>query len=383
MTPAQRREVAFYDYRHDFLFEEEDLVRIFRETGRRGAFILQPELACFEGNLAVFTDARHALGVANATDALHLALRAAGAGAGDEVIFCSHTMTATAAAIHFAGATPVPVECGADHLIDPAAVAEAITARTRAVLPTQLNGRTANMDALTEIASRHGLVIVEDAAQALGSRFRGQAAGTFGAAGAISFYPAKILGCLGDGGAILTNDGGVYESLLRLRDHGRSADGEIVSWGFNSRLDNLQAAFLDWRLQRLSKVFGRRRELARLYRERLEGLEELKLPPGPDDDPEHLDVFQNYEIEAKRRDALRQFLKASGIGTLIPWGGKAVHQWEGLGFRARLPYIESLFERLLLLPLNPSLTDDDVHIVCDAIVNFYRNPDSHRNEMYT
>jgi dTDP-4-amino-4,6-dideoxygalactose transaminase len=377
MTPArhmvQERAVPFFDYRHDFLSEEEDLVRIFRDTGRRGAFILQPELARFESNLAAFAEARHAVGVANATDALHLALRAVGVGPGDEVIFSSHTMAATAAAIHFTGAVPVPVECGPDHLLDPAAAAEAVTTRTRALLPTQLNGRTADMAALGEIAARHGLRIVEDAAQALGSRFRGRAAGTFGAAGAISFYPAKLLGCLGDGGAILTSDGCIREALLQLRDHGRSTGGEIVSWGFNSRLDNLQAAILDWRLHRFSQAVSRRRELARLYRQRLQGLEELTLPPGPDDDPDHFDVFQNYEIEAAHRDALREFLKARGIGTLVPWGGKAVHQCEGLGFHVHLPYTESLFERILLLPLNLSLTDDDVHVVGDAILKFYRN----------
>src|SRR5580658_2418705 len=297
MTPSrhriEERQVPFFDYRHDFVSEEEELIRIIRDTGRRGAFILQPELARFERNLAAFAGARHAAGVANATDALHLALRAVGVGPGDEVIFCSHTMAATAAAIYFAGAIPVPVECGPDHLIDPDAAAKAVTARTRALLPTQLNGRTANMDSLAELATRHGLVIVEDAAQALGSRFRGQAAGTFGAAGAISFYPAKLLGCLGDGGAVLVNcttlidSAVVHERLLQLRDHGRSAEGEIVSWGFNSRLDNIQAAILDWRLERFSDTLGRRRELARLYRRRLEGTQELILPPGPDDDLDH------------------------------------------------------------------------------------------------
>jgi dTDP-4-amino-4,6-dideoxygalactose transaminase len=382
MTLVQQQTVPFFDYRHDFLAEEEGLVRIFRDIGRRGAFILQDDLARFERNLSAFAGAgnfenRHesifAVGVANATDGLHLALRAVGVGRGDEVIFCSHTMVATAAAIHFAGAVPVPVECGPDHLIDPAAAAAAVTSRTRALVPTQLNGRTANMAELADIAARHGLAIVEDAAQALGSCFRGKAAGTFGAAGAISFYPAKLLGCLGDGGAILTNSVSVHETLLQLRDHGRAADGEIVGWGFNSRLDNLQAAILDWRLERFSQVIARRRELAGQYRQRLEGIEELTLPPGPGGDPDHFDVFQNYEIEAAQRDALREFLKARGIGTLIPWGGKAVHQWEGLGFRVRLPYTESLFARLLLLPMNPSLGDDDVHIVCETIQDFYRS----------
>jgi dTDP-4-amino-4,6-dideoxygalactose transaminase len=316
--------------------------------------------------------AAHAAGVGNATDGLHLALRAAGVKPGDEVIFCSHTMAATAAAIHFAGAIPVPVECGADHLIDAAAAEAAITPRTSALLPTQLNGRTADMHALGRIASRHGLAIVEDAAQALGSRFRGQAAGTFGSAGAISFYPAKVLGCLGDGGAVVSNREDVFERVLQLRDHGRGSDGEIAGWGFNSRLDNLQAAILDWRLARFPLAIERRRDIARIYRERLSGLEELVLPPGPGDDPDHFDVFQNYEIEAARRDQLRDFLQARGIGTLIPWGGKAVHQWERLGLRARLPYTEELFEKLLLLPMNLSLSDDDAGQVCEAVEDFYR-----------
>jgi dTDP-4-amino-4,6-dideoxygalactose transaminase len=377
LTAAGRTAVPFFDYRHGFLSEEEELIEIFRDVGRRGAFILQDDLRRFERHLETLLGARHALGVANATDGLHLALRAAGVGPGDEVIFCSHTMAATAAAIHFAGATPVPVECGADHLIDPASAAEAVTPRTRALLPTQLNGRTANMDALLALAARHGLVIVEDAAQALGARFRGQAAGTFGAAGAISFYPAKVLGCLGDGGAVVTSDAEVYERLEQLRDHGRGAGGEIVSWGLNSRLDNLQAAILDWRLTRFAATVERRRALAALYQERLQGIEQLRLPPGPvelerDGKEEHFDVFQNYEIEAIRRDELRSHLASCGIGTLLPWGGKAVHQWEHLGFHQRLPFTEKLFERVLLLPLNLSLTGSDVEKVCEAIEEFYR-----------
>lgn len=373
---TKRNSIPFFDYRSDFLSEEEDLTRLFRDVGRRGAFILQEDLSRFERNLAAFAGSGYAVGVANATDALHLALRAAGIGSGDKVIFSSHTMAATAAAIHFAGAIPVPVDCGLDHLIDPAAVEEAITPRTRAILPTQLNGRTADMQAIGQIADRHGLLVIEDAAQALGSRFRGHSAGTFGVAGAISFYPAKLLSCLGDGGAILTDDSTVYERLLELRDHGRNPQGDIVGWGFNSRLDNLQAAILDWRLQRFPEAIRRRRELAGIYQQRLEGLETLRLPPPPlpeqDAETGHFDVFQNYEIEADGRDALREFLKARGIGTLLPWGGKAVHQWEGLRLRASLPRTETLFERILLLPMNLSLTDDDVHVVCDEILDFYQ-----------
>jgi dTDP-4-amino-4,6-dideoxygalactose transaminase len=372
MTPTRARAIPFFDYPHLYLSEEEMLLAIVRDVGRRGAFILQQDLVRFEENLARFLGARHSLGVGNATDGLIIALRATGIGTGDEVIFSSHTMVATASAIHFAGGVPVPVECGPDHLIDPSAVEEAVTSRTRAILPTQLNGRTADMVALNAIANKHGLAIIEDAAQALGSQFRGQSAGTFGAAAAISFFPAKVLGCLGDGGAVIANDDFIHDRMTQLRDHGRRSDGEIVSWGLNSRLDNLQAAILDARLKKYPAVIERRRAIARLYRSRLTNLEELKLPPGPDGDPEHFDIYQNYEIEAFQRDGLRAHLQNRGIGTLIQWGGKAVHQWETLGFTERLPFTEKLFERLLLLPLSMSLSDDDVNIVCDAIHAFYR-----------
>ena len=372
MIATQILSIPFFDYPRLFADEEEMLLDIVRDVGRRGAFILQRDLAQFEENLARFLGAKYSLGVANATDGLIIALRASGIRKGDEVIFSSHTMVATASAIHFAQAIPVPVECGPDHLIDPSSVAAAITPRTRAIIPTQLNGRTADMASLQTIANRNGLTIIEDAAQALGSKFRGQCAGTFGAASAVSFFPAKVLGCLGDGGAVITSNAGIHDRMLQLRDHGRRADGEIVSWGLNSRLDNLQAAILDRRLEKYQAVIERRRALARLYRSLLSSLEEIKVPPGPDDDPDHFDIYQNYEIEAVDRDALRTHLKNLGIGTLIQWGGKAVHQWEILGFTEKLPFTEKLFERMLLLPLNMTLADDDVNQVSDAIHDFYR-----------
>jgi len=372
MTPAQTRSIPFFNYPHLFTSEEEELVAIFRDVGRRGAFILQQDLERFERHLAAYLGVKHVLGVANATDGLIIALRAAGLGVDsrEEVIFSSHTMVATASAIHFAGATPVPVECGTDHLIDAASVEAAITPRTRAILPTQLNGRTADMDALRDIARRYGLQIVEDAAQALGSRFDGQCAATFGASAAISFFPAKLLGCLGDGGCVVTNDDSVYDRMLQLHDHGRRADGEIISWGLNSRLDNLQAAILDYRLDSYPLAIERRRELAKLYEARLGGVEALQLPPAPSNG-RHFDVYQNYEIEAQQRNELRDHLKHRGIATIVQWGGKAVHQWPALGFPQRLPFTDALFQRLLLLPMNLSLTDNEAHEVCDAIEDFY------------
>jgi dTDP-4-amino-4,6-dideoxygalactose transaminase len=363
--------VPFFAYPHVFASQQAEFSQIFNDVGGRGAFIMQRDMVDFEEHLATFLGARYSLGVGNATDGLHFAVRAAGVSHGDEVIVSSHTMIATAAAVHFSGAMPVPVECGADHLIDPAAVEAAVTPRTRAIMPTQLNGRTCDMDALQAVADRHGLTIIEDAAQGLGSRFKGRCAGTFGISAAISFYPAKVLGCLGDGGAVITNDKEVYERIYQLRDHGRSTSGEVISWGLNSRLDNLQAAFLDFQLKKYKDVMFRRRQIATLYTERLKDVAEIVLPPAPDSDPDHFDIYQNYEIEAERRDELKAHLKDRGIGTLIQWGGQAVHQLKALGFTQHLPYTDWLFTRMLMIPMNMSLTDDDLHYVCDTIRAFF------------
>jgi dTDP-4-amino-4,6-dideoxygalactose transaminase len=371
MTVQTARAVAFFNYPEVFTSREDEFVEIFREVGRRGAFILQRDLVEFEQSLGNYLGTEYVLGVANATDGLHMAVRAAGIGVGDEVILSSHTMIATAAAVHFAGATPVPVDCGADHLIDAAAVEAAITPRTRAVMPTHLNGRTCDMDALGAVAAKHGLAIIEDAAQALGSRFKGRAAGTFGAGGAISFYPAKVLGCFGDGGAVIAGSKEIYDRLYQLRDHGRSIEGEIESWGLNSRLDNLQAAFLTAQFRDYGDVVRRRRALARMYSERLGNVSELVLPPAPDSDADHFDIYQNYEIEAERRDGLKQFLKDNGVGTLIQWGGQAVHQMKTLGFTQKLEKTDRLFERMLMLPLNMAVTDEDLEYVCDLVRAFY------------
>ena len=163
----------------------------------------------------------------------------------------------------------------------------------------------------------------------------------------------------------------MYERIYQMRDHGRSTSGEIVSWGLNSRLDNLQAAFLDLQLKKYDGVMRRRRQIAALYTERLNGLDEIVLPPAPDSDPDHFDIYQNYEIEAERRDELKIYLKERGIGTLIQWGGQAVHQLKALGFTQNLPSTDRLFSRMLMIPMNISLSDDEVHYVCDTIQGFY------------
>ena len=366
------RKVPFFDYPRLFLDNREEILGIIEDVGRRGAFIMQADLAEFETELATYTAARHSVGVANATDGLELAWLAVGLEKGDEVIISSHTMLATASAIVTAGGTPIPVEIGDDNLIDPDAILAAISPRTVGISPTQLNGRTCNMDKIMKIASDKKLVVVEDAAQALGSSFKGKHAGTFGIAGSFSFFPAKVLGCLGDGGGVVTSDSKIFEKIYQLHDHGRDTNGEIKSWGRNSRLDNLQAAILNKRFSRYAEVVTRRRAIAKIYQEYLVNLQELQLPPKPEENGDHFDVFQNYEIQAERRDELKKYLADRNIGTIIQWGGKGVHQWEGLGFTQQLPKVEKFFEQSLMLPINMFVSDEDVLYVCDAISNFYR-----------
>lgn len=369
----QSRKVPFFDYPKLFIYEREEILRTIEDVGRRGAFIMQSDLIEFEARLSAFVGTNHAVGVGNATDGLELAWMALGLKNGDEVIISSHTMLATASAIKSCGGVPVPVEIGSDNLLDPEAVAAAVTPRTVGISPTQLNGRTCDMDAIMKIASKNHLVVVEDSAQALGSKFNGKHAGTFGIAGVFSFFPAKVLGCLGDGGAVVTHDSNLYEKLFQLHDHGRDPKGEVRSWGRNSRLDNLQAALLNYRFSQYEKVVSRRRAIASLYQLQLGEIEELELPPAPVENSQHFDVYQNYELQADDRDDLRKFLLQRGIGTLIQWGGKGVHQWDGLGFNCKLPKVERFFERCLMLPMNVFLSDDDVLYISEAIRYFYKN----------
>jgi dTDP-4-amino-4,6-dideoxygalactose transaminase len=284
----------------------------------------------------------------------------------------SHTYIATAAAVHFAGANPILVECGDDHLIDPPSIEAAITSRTKCIMPTHLNGRTCNMDAIENIANKHDLLIIEDAAQALGSKYKTKCAGTFGYAGSISLYPAKLLGCFGDGGLLLTNSDDTATRLNLLRDHGRDEKGIVVTWGVNSRLDNINAAICNTKLTIYPGEIERRREIARMYQSQLKGLEDITLPPGPDDDPDRYDCYQNYEVEAGRREDLREYLLNHGISTIIQWAGTPVHQFSGLDLpNFHLPKTDKLFQRCFLLPMNTSLTNSEVNFICEHIRGFY------------
>ena len=363
--------VPFFNYQHIFKSNQEKFIEIIKDVGERGAYILQKDLEEFEKKLADYIGVDFAIGVANGTDAIWLALIAAGIGNEDEVIFASHTYIATANAIKFVGATPVPADCRSDHMIDPESVKSLITNKTKAIIPTQLNGRCCEMDSLLKIAKQYNLIIIEDAAQGLGAKYKGDGIGTFDKGATISFYPAKNLGSFGDGGAFVTNDKKMYEKVKVLRDHGRNEEGVFVDWGFNSRLDNLQAAILNFKLSYYDDEIMRRREIASIYNNELSNVKEILLPPPPSNG-DYYDVFQNYEIEADNRDELKKFLSAQKIGTLIQWNGQPVHSLTKLGFKGTgLPYTENMYRKCLMLPLNTSLTDNEILYVSQKIKQFY------------
>jgi dTDP-4-amino-4,6-dideoxygalactose transaminase len=367
--------VPFYDFKALYAEDPAGFTRVFQETLSAGGLILQAAVDEFEGHIASYVGSRFAVGTSDCTNAMQLGLRALSIGTGDQVLFCSHTFVATAQAIHYAGATPVPVDVGEDRMIDPDAIEAAITPRTKAVMVTQLNGRVCDMARVEAVARKHGLLVLEDSAQALGATFAGRRAGSFGAFGAFSFYPSKLLGTFGDGGALTTSDEGLADRVYRLRNHGanrmKQLDPNETLWSTNSRLDNLQAAILNYKFPNFPNTLARRRQIARTYHAAFEGLADFGRPPGPDEKGDHFDVYQNYEIDVGDRDGLRQYLDDNGVGTIIQWGGSAVHEMRGLGFTQTLPRTERFFRRCLLLPMHQFLSDADVLQVCAAVRGFH------------
>lgn len=340
---------------------------------RRADLIMRTDLLELESRLASFVGVRYAVGLNSGTDALFFSLLAAGVGKGDEVITVAHTFVATVAAIVFTGATPVLVDVGPDHVMDPDQVKRAITKKTRAVIPVHLNGRMCDMGRIMAAARRYKLVVIEDAAQALGAAFEGQRAGSFGFTGCFSFYPMKILGGLGDGGMVVTNDKKAAQRIRLLRDHLQNrSTGELLGFGYNSRLDNLHAALLNLKLRRLPAWIRRRRELARAYQQGLQDVRDLGLPPAPGSDKRCYDVFQNYPVMAKRRDELVAFLRREGIETLVSWP-KPLHKHKALGLsHHRLPMTEKISRQVVSLPMNTELTDRQVAYVIRKVRAFYQ-----------
>ena len=336
-----------------------------------GWYILGPEVAAFESEFAAYLGVEQAVGVASGTDAVLLALRALGIGPGDEVITVAHTAVATVAAIELAGATPRLVDIdAATYTLDPAQLAAAITPRTRAVVPVHLYGAPADMDAVLAVAHAHGLLIVEDCAQAHGARYRGRMVGALGDAAAFSFYPTKNLGALGDGGAVATNRPEVAERLRLLRQYGWRERYVSDVTGYNSRLDELQAAILRVRLRHLDAENTARRRLAARYDAALAGLP-ITLPTARADDRA---VYHLYVIRTAARDALAAHLRARGIGTgvhyPVPVHRQPAYAHLGCG-PGSLPATEAAAAEVLSLPMYPDLLPTAVDTIAAAIRDYY------------
>ena len=391
--------VPFVNYPLQYQNLKKEIDLVVQDVLSRGDLILRKDVEDFEKSLADFVGTKYSVALNSGTDALFLSLKAAGIGKGDEVITVSHSFIASMAVIVQSGATPVLVEVREDFLMDMEKVKEAITPRTKAIMPVHLNGRVCDMEKLTDIAEKHNLIVIEDAAQALGAEFNGKKAGSFGLTGSFSFYPAKVLGCFGDGGAITTNDLEIAEKIRLLRDHGQRsspshqtrtsakdaknnevsprygvrAGTEIIYYGWNSRLDNLQAAILNVKFEYLPEWIKRRREIAKIYDKGLSGIAGVKLPPSSDLNSKYFDVFQNYVIRAEKRDELFGYLKKNGVETLIK--DPIPNHWQkGLSLsRFKLPYTEQLAKEIISLPMYPELTEEQVKYTINSIRNFYSN----------
>lgn len=357
--------VPFVDFAEQFRRQEGDLMATIHSVLAGGDLIMRRHMFEFEDHLAEFVGRSFAVGVSNCTDAIRLIGTALSVGCGDEVVSVSHTFVATISPFKLAGATPILVDVGDDHNMDPVALERVLTERTRVVVPVHLNGRACRMDAISSAANSVNATILEDAAQALGARYRGQNAGTFGLAAVYSFYPAKLLGALGDGGAIVTDDAALAEEVRSLRDHGRVGKVDLNTWGYNCRLDNLQAAVLDLRLRKLPAWIERRRELAALYHEFLGEHPGVVTPPPPDDGA-HFDVFQNYPVQVARRDEVVKALAAAGIETLVSWP-VPLHRQKALQLDFDLPKTEEISRTVVSLPLFPELADADVEYVATTL----------------
>ena len=334
----------------------------------RGWFILGPEVEGFEVAFAAYHGVEHAVGIASGTDAIELALRAAGVGSGDEVITVSHTAVATICGIERAGARPVLVDVDPlSYTMDPSAAAAAVTVRTKAIVPVHLYGHPADMPAIVALAERHGLLVVEDCAQAHGARLGGRPVGTFGHLGAFSFYPTKNLGACGDGGAVITGDARLAARLRRLRTYGQESRYHHVERGVNSRLDEIQAAILSAKLPYLDEHNRVRRALAARYDCLLEHVE---TPRVRDDDGEVLHVYHLYVVRHSDRDGLAARLRDRGVETLVhyPLPVHLQKAYEGLGFRrGDLPVTERVADEILSLPMYVGLSCDDVELVARAV----------------
>ena len=361
-------EVPFVDLRAQGRELHGELSGVFESVLSRAAFTMGPELSEFEAAFAAFCESDYCIGVSSGTDAVRLALQAAGVGPGDEVVVPVNTFIATAEAVSHCGATPVFVDCLPDTAnLDPSRLAEAITPRTVAILPVHLYGQPADMESIGRIAGERGLAVVEDACQAHGATFQGRLCGSMGVTAAFSFYPGKNLGALGDGGAVVTSSAEADTLVRSLRNHGEREKSVHELVGYCNRLHNIQAGMLMQKLVHLSEWNERRRQVAAMYDRGFVGSDKVK-PVSQRDDV--LPVHHLYVIQVSERDAVRARLQAGGIqsGVHYPTPLHLTPAYRSLGYGpGDFPVAEAMAPRILSLPMHPHLSDEQVEYVVERV----------------
>lgn len=360
--------IPFLDLKRQYEALRHEIDQRINEVLESGHYVLGQHVKAFEEEISDFLGARYAVGVASGTDALHLALVAAGIGHSDEVITTPFTFAATAEAISYVGGTPVFVDIDpVTFNIDPDKIERAITPKTRAILPVHLFGQPADMDRIMAIAERHRLVVLEDCAQAFGARRADRATGTTGLAGCFSFYPSKNLGCYGDGGMVVTDSSALRDMLCMLRNHGSSSPYHHERLGFNSRLDELQAAILRIKLKHINTYNERRRNVAQRYDELLSDVPVTT--PAAADNVTH--VYCQYTIRTARRDEVRQRLTEAGIGTAIYYPVPMHRQALYASSSSPLPVCDKVAQECLSLPIYPELTDEQIRHVAQQVEHVF------------
>jgi len=371
-------EVPFVDYPEHYGRIWEEIQEAVGQCLLGGDLIMREDMFRFEDKLARMLHLRKAVSLNSGTDALWFGLKALGVGPGDEVVVPAHTFVASLAAISHVGATPVLCDVGKDMCMSPDSMVEHLTPKTRAVMPVHLNGRCCDMESIKNAVDDHSrrigrqVFVVEDAAQALGATFNHKHAGAMGEFGAFSFYPAKMLGCAGDGGAFVTNNDVLAQKVELLRDHmmNRAHKNILFGYGYNSRLDNIQAAILNVKLKYLTRWIKRRRQIAGMYRKGLRGLD-LVLPHYDLFKECYFDVYQNYVVRSNSRDSLEEYLEAEGVETMVSWR-LPLHNQSCLGLGLyHLPNTEAISKTCLSLPMYPELTDTRVGTVVEKVCSFF------------
>ena len=365
--------VPFVNYKIQTKIYGKEILKEIQRVMEGGDYILRKDVDEFEANLSELVGTKYAVSMNSCTDAMRLVFRALNFKRGAEVITSAHTFSATLYAIADAGLKPVLVDIGIDYNMDVSKIDDAVTNNTVAIMPVHLNGRCCSMQRVMNIAERYHLQVVEDAAQSLGAKFHDKSAGSFGIAGAFSFFPAKILGTIGDAGAVVTNDRKLAEQLKILRNHGQvKGQEQLACYGHNSRMDNVHAAILNYKLQFLPKWIARRRQIAWMYYSRLskylsDGCMQAREGAG------HFDVYQNFPIRVHDRDRLVEYLKEKGIETLVSWR-TPLHKQKALELgKYKLPMTEIMCDEFISLPMYPELTDSQVDYVCDIIIQWFKS----------